>query len=150
MFQQTWMGTHDLSKAKVGDEYGPIEITITEEMVERRLWANDDYNPLYMEDLPSGERIASPIILVLTFGLFFWSYYAFPPGGTLHTKQEFEFLNHLKVGKKVKMTARLVDRYSRRGRDFFTAEFLIVDDDGMEIARMRRTVAAPIIARREE
>ncbi len=149
MFQQTWTGTHDLSKAKVGDEYESIEITITEEMAERNIWANDDYNPLYMEDSPSGERIASPIILVLTFGLMFWSYYAFPSGGTLHTKQEFEFLNHLKVGKKVKMTARLVNRYSRRGRDFFVTEILAVDEDGLKIVRMGRTIASPIFARPE-
>ena len=143
-------GTHPLLESKVGDELGFIEVTVTEEMVERTAWANDDYNPWYLEDSPFGGRIAQPSILVNLLPLLFYGYYKVPPtGGTLHTGQEVEFINPLKVGKKVKMTGRLVDRNNRRGRDFFTAEFSVVDEDGLEIARMRRTVAAPIIARRE-
>ena len=144
-----WPGTHDLMKAEIGDECESVEITVTEEMVERNAWANDDYNPWYMDNSPFGGRIASPVFLSCFQIQSMYSHYRFPAHGTLNTRQEFEFINPLKIGKKVKMTGRLVDRYSRRGRDFFKAEFLAVDEDGVEIARMRRIVCYPVIARRE-
>ncbi len=144
--------THDLSKAEIGDEYEPVEVTVTEEMVERRLWANDDYNPWYLEDSPFGGRIASPIILLEPSWGFeppmpsmVWGYYRFPPGGALHGRAEFEFINPLKVGKKIKITARLVDKFHLRERDWFVSEYLAVDEDGVEVVRMRRTEVTPIV-----
>ncbi len=132
-------GTHDASKAKVGDEYKPVEITITEEMVESNVFANDDYNPWYMEDSPFGGRIAPPTILAPIVFSLIRSYYTSTSLPGPHAQQEFEFINPLKIGKKVKLTGRLVDRYSRRGSDYLVSEFLVVDEDGVEIVRMRTT-----------
>lgn len=144
---QSHQGTHDMMQAKVGDEYEPIEITVTEEMVVRRIWANDDYNPWYMEDSPFGGRIVPPLFLATELPGLVYSYYATPPGGHLHAKQEFEFINPLRIGKKVKITGRLVDRYNKRGRDWFVSEALAVDEDGVEIVRMRRTEGCPAVVR---
>ena len=142
-------GTRDLFKAEIGDEFEPIEITITEEMVERNAWANDDYNPWYMEDSPFGGRIVSPTFLMQFDPRLFYGYYAYPPGGSLHAGEEFEFIKPLKIGKKIKITGRLVERYVKRGRDYFIAELLVVDEDGVELLRMRRIQAAPVAARPE-
>ena len=142
-------GTHDLLKAKIGDEFEPIEIVVTEEMVERNAFANDDYNPWYMEDSPFGGRIASPTFLTFHESRIFRGYYAIPPGGSLHQKLEIEFINPLKVGKKLKMSGKLVDRYNKRGRDYFVAEYLVVDEDGAEIIRMGKIRAVPVTDRPE-
>ena len=142
-------GTHDLLKAEIGDEFEPVEFTITEEMADRVAWANDNYHPWYMEDSPFGGRIASPILLINYAGTQFSSYYYRPPGGGLHTRQEFEFINPLKIGKKIKMSGKLAGRYSRRGRDYFVTEHLAVDEDGLEIVLQRRTTGSPAVARRE-
>ena len=142
-------GTHDLLKAEIGDEFEPGEITITEEMVERNAWVSDDYNPWYMEDSPFGGRIASPVFLSdPALPAIFWGYYAFPSGGALHASQEINFINPLKIGKKIKVTGKLVDRYHKRGRDWFVAEYLAVDEDGTEIVRMRRTETTPVVLSR--
>ena len=138
-------GTHELSKAEIGDEFEPFEITITEEMVERSTWANDDYNPWYLEDSPFGGRIASPMFLSLHLQNIFWNHYTFPSGGALHTSQEFDFINPLKIGKKIKIIGKLVDKYHRRGRDTYVSEYLAVDEDGTEIVRMKRTEATPVV-----
>ena len=42
-------GGHDLLKAQIGKEYDPLEITITEEMVERNAWANEMIYQLTMQ-----------------------------------------------------------------------------------------------------
>ena len=133
-----WPGTHDLMKAEIGDECESVEITVTEEMVERNAWANDDYNPWYMDDSPFGGRIASPVFLSCFQIQSMYSHYRFPAHGTLNTRQEFEFINPLKIGKRIKMTCRVADQYRKKGRDYIVFECLIVDEDGLEIVRMKR------------
>jgi hypothetical protein len=146
---ERFKGTKDLFQAKVGDVLAPVEFTITEEMVERNAWGNDDYNPWYMEDSPFGGRIVSPTYLTLFDSHSFYGYYAYPPGGSLHAKEEFEYIRPLKVGVKAKLTGKLVERYARKGRDFFVAEFMVTDEEGNELIRMRRTQAAPVTPRPE-
>jgi len=145
MDKRNFTGTHDLLKAEIGDEFDPYEITITEAMVERSAWANDDYNPWYMEDSPFGGRIASPTFLTGVLDRILWSYYAFPHGGALHAQQQIEFIKPIKVGKKIKITGSMVDRYHKRGRDWFVHEYLAFDEDGVKVARMERVEVIPII-----
>ena len=145
-----WQGAHDLWKAQIGDEYPPMEVTVTEEMVERNAWATDNYHPWYMEGSPFGGRIVSPTVLVSQLAKLFYGHYAYPTGGAFHAKQEFEFINPHRIGKKVTITGKLVDRYVKRGRDYFVSEYLVIDKDGTEIIRMRRSDCAPVVARLEE
>jgi hypothetical protein len=135
-----YTGTHDLFQAKVGDELGFREVVIKRALVERIAWANDDYNPWYMERSPWGGRLITPASLGL-------GYYAYPPGGSLFAKEEFEYLKPVKVGQKYRITGRLVERYARKGRDFFVAGFSVTDKNGVEVMRMRKTVAAPVTPR---
>ena len=134
--------THDILDARVGDEYEPKEIIITEEMVERNAWANDDYNPWYMEDSPFGGRIASCTFLAYQYPELFHAHY-YHTGGILLTRQEFEFINPIRIGKKIRVTGRLSDRYPKRGREYFVSEILATDEDGTEIIRMHGTMAYP-------
>ena len=131
-------------KAEIGHEIKPVEMVITEELVERNAWANDDYNPWYMEDSPFEGRIASPTLLAYETDIMIWNHFVLPLGGGIWAKQEFEFINPLKVGKKVKITGQLVDKQSKRGRDHMVFEFLVVDEEGLEIVRMRSTHAFPL------
>lgn len=147
MFQCIY--NHDLLKAEIGDEYEPLETAITEEIAGRYLFANDDYHPWYMEDSPFGGRIVPMNLLVKQAIQQFYLHYATPSGGTLHTKHGAEFINPLKLGKKFRMAGSLVDRYSRKGRIFFVSEFLAVDEDGTEIARIKTIEATPVVVRPE-
>lgn len=140
-------GTHNLFQAKVGDELGSREILIKRDLVERIAWANDDYNPWYMERSPFGGRIAPPAVLSLYDAEVFYGYYAYPPGGSLFAKEEFEYLKPVKVGKKYRMSGKLLERYRRKGRDFFVAGFSVTDENGVEVMRLKKTVAAPVTPR---
>ena len=147
--QVRFTGTHDLLKAEIGQEITPVEMVITEELVERNAWANDDYNPWYMEDSPFGGRIASPTLLAYESDIMIWNHFLLPEGGGIWAKQEFDFVNPLKVGKQVKITGRLADKQSKKGRDHLLFEFLVVDEDSQEIVRMRSTHAFPLVAREQ-
>ncbi len=128
--------------ATPGDEFPPIEFTVTEEMVERRCFANDDYNPWYLKDSPFGGRICPPAVITIEEVRSFHSEYGNLPGGNVNATQEFHFINPLKIGKKVTMYGKLVDRYKKRGRDYFVSEYTVIDEDGLEIMRMRRERAS--------
>ncbi len=140
-------GSHEFEfdKIKVGEEFEPLEFIVTKEMVERNAWANDDYNPWYMEDSPFGGRIASPTFLGMQALEQFFRHFAYPPGGAVHAKQEYEFINPIKVGKKYKMTGRIEDKYTRKGRDYVVSEHLVVDEDGVEIVRMKVVGGTPVV-----
>lgn len=138
-------GSHELSEAKIGDEFELFEITVTEEMVERSIWANDDYNPWYLKESPFGGRIASPMFLSRNLENIFWEHYTFPSGGSFHTNQGFNFISPLKIGKKIRITGKLVDMYHKRERDSYVSEYLAVDEDGTEIVRMKRTETTPMV-----
>jgi acyl dehydratase len=148
--QARFTGTHDLLKAEIGHKIKPVEMAITEELVERNAWANDDYNPWYMEDSPFGGRIASPTLLATETDYMIWNHFVLPEGGGIWAKQEFEFINPLKVGKKVRITGQLADKQSKKGRDHLVFEFLVVDEDNREIVRMRSIHAFPLVARNED
>jgi acyl dehydratase len=115
-------------------------------MVERNAWANDDYNPWYMEDSPFGGRIISPVFLASFDAQVFYSYYAYPAGGSLFAKQEFHYIRPVLVGQPYTMHGELVETYQRRGRTFFRAGISVVDAAGEEVMRMIKTIAAPVRA----
>jgi acyl dehydratase len=142
--EQLYSGTHDLSGAAIGDDLGSRDFTITEEMVERNAWANDDYNPWYMEGSPFGGRIISPVYLASFDAQLFYGYYAYPVGGSLFAKQEFEYISPVRIGETYTMRGTLEDIYQRRGRTFFKVRMSVVNQQGVEVMRMAKTVAAPV------
>ncbi len=142
--EKLYEGTHDLFSAQVGDQLGSREFVITEEMVERNAWANDDYNPWYMEDSPFGGRIISPVYLASFDAQLFYGYYSYPAGGSLFAKQEFEYIAPVKMGERYTMTGALEEIYQRKGRTFFKAGMSILDRSGNVVMRMAKIVAAPV------
>lgn len=141
---ELFKGTKDLATAEIGDVIGSIEFAVTEDLVNRLSWALDDYNPWYFDGSPLGVRIA-PATAPLQFdGTIFYDYYAYPEGGSLFAKQEFEFLRPVQVGETYKLTGTLVDMYKRKGRSFFKMGVSITDPEGVEVMRMAKTVATPV------
>lgn len=142
--EQLWPGTRDLFSAYVGEELLTIEFTVTEDMVLTNAWANDDYNPWYLEDSPFGGRIISPAYLASFDIRVFYGHYAYPAGGSLYAKEELEYLGPVRVGVTYKMTGRILDIYQRKGRTFFVAGIDVVDDAGTTLVHIAKTVAAPV------
>jgi hypothetical protein len=141
---ELFKGTKDLATAEIGDVIGSIEFVVTEDLVHRITWALDDYNPWYLEGSPFGERIAPPTAPLQFDGTIFYDFYAYPSGGSLFAKQEFEFVRPIVVGKTYQLTGTLIDMYKRKGRSFFKMGVSITDPDGTEVMRMAKTVATPV------
>jgi acyl dehydratase len=142
--EESYRGTVELASAKVGDDVGSLPFLVTDEMVERNAWANDDYHPWYLDGSPFGGRIVSPTFLASFDAHLFYGYYAYPPGGSLFAKQEFEYVKPLLVGEPYVMSGRIVEIYERKGRSFYRLAISVTSHDGEEHMRMIKTIAAPV------
>mgnify|MGYP003589610134 CR=1 FL=1 len=121
----------------VGEELGRKEILITDEMIRTCAGAIESARPWYFEDSPFGGRIAPPTIFDNeTLRMLDENYERF---GSIHAKQAWEFKNPARLGKKVTVTVRLVEKYVRRDRPWIVMELLAGDEDGVEVCRGRHT-----------
>jgi acyl dehydratase len=148
--EESYRGTVELTSAKVGDDVGSLPFVVTEEMVERNAWANDDYHPWYLDGSPFGGRIVSPTFLASFDAHLFYGYYAYPEGASLFAKQEFEYVKPLLVGEPYVMGGRMIEIYERKGRTFYRLAISVTDNDGEEYLRMIKTIAAPVTPREME
>ncbi|MBI5968261.1 MAG: MaoC family dehydratase N-terminal domain-containing protein [Deltaproteobacteria bacterium] len=122
---------------EVGEELGRKEVLITDEMIRACAQAIESQHPWYFEDSPFGGRIAPPTIFDNdTLRMLDEKYERF---GSIHAKQSWEFKNPAKLGKKVTLTVRVVDKYIKRERAWIVMELVTVDEDGLEICRGRHT-----------
>ncbi len=54
----------------------------------------------------------------------------------LHAKMEFNFLQPIRVGMRVRSRGKIIDKYIRRDKKYMVTEFVTTDeDDGTELIR---------------
>jgi acyl dehydratase len=127
----------DPHQAKVGEELGPIEYVVTEELVRDYGDGADDHDPWFFQDSPFGGRIAHPTIVANDYAVVLATKYSMD--GAVHAKAAHEFINPIRLGKRLKVKGKIVDMYNKRGRDYLTVETVAVDEDGVELAKSRNT-----------
>ncbi|MFQ5875839.1 MAG: MaoC family dehydratase [Dehalococcoidia bacterium] len=132
------MAQKDKSEEPHQAELGPMKVEITPEMVRRWTDATGDQNPWHSEESPFGGAIVPPALL---FGLSIKLRYdsgiqSWPEGDdavqvqyNLHTNRP------IKVGEKLTVTGRLMDRYEKRQREYFVWDIRFRDEAGEEVAR---------------
>ncbi|GIX47363.1 MAG: hypothetical protein KatS3mg131_1574 [Candidatus Tectimicrobiota bacterium] len=59
--------------------------------------------------------------------------------GGLHAKQEFEFLEPIRPGMRVRSRGKVIDKYERRGKQYMVTEFVTEDENGTVLVRGRFT-----------
>lgn len=107
--------------ATVGEELMSDDFTIKPEDVDTFAFAVDDHHPWYFEDSPFGGKIAHPTLLGNQALLMRHNKYIVPAG--LHAKMQFEFVEPMRVGMRVRSYGKVIDKYERRGRHYMVTEF---------------------------
>ena len=111
----------------VGEEFMSDDFLIKPEDVDTYAFAVEDDNPWYFEDSPFGGTIAPPTLLGNQALFLRHSRYLVPAG--LHAKMQFEFLEPLRAGMRVRTRGRIVDKYERRERHYMVTEFETRDEE---------------------
>ncbi len=117
----------------IGHDLGTLEIVFDEKAVGDRVnlvnW--QDSRPMERELAPPGITIsqhsrmkfdALPLMRV-----------------SIWTKSEHEFLNPIKIGDRVTIRGRVVDKYARRGRNYLVTELETSNETGEVLMRSRET-----------
>jgi hypothetical protein len=124
---------------ELGGECEPYEYRVTEEIVRKYLETLGIENPWYTEDSPFGGPIAPALISRSDAADPNWWHPFTTRPGFLQARSEFEFINPIRVGKKVRIKGRWTEKYEKRGRKWAAIEALAVDEDGLEIVRSKTT-----------
>ena len=111
----------------VGEEFRSDDFLIKPEDLETYAYAVDDRHAWFFDDSPLGGRIAHPTLLANQALLLRHSRYVIPAG--LHAKMQFEFLEPLRVGMRVRTYGKVLDKYERRERHYMVTQFETRDEE---------------------
>lgn len=125
---------------EVGDEFEPFEFVVTPELNQQYLYAEEDFNPRYIEVTERGQPIVHPGLLYnMSNNTRSPSFYLPPGWGEIHAAEETEFLNPGRVGKKFRINWKVVEAYEKRGKPWHVLEITITDEDNIIIMRRKMT-----------
>jgi len=111
----------------IGEEFMSDDFLIKPEDVDTFAYAVEDHHPWYFEDSPFGGKITHPTLLGNQALLMRHSKYIVPAG--LHAKMQFEFLEPIRVGMRVRSCGKVIDKYERRGRHYMVTQFETRDEE---------------------
>ncbi len=113
---------------QVGEEFVSDDHLVTPEDVETYAFAVDDHHPWFFGDSPFGGPVAHPTLLANQALRLRHSRYVVRAG--LHARMEFQFLEPIRPGMRVRSRGRVVDKYERRGKPYMVTEFVTEDAGG--------------------
>lgn len=106
---------------QVGEEFQSEAFLIKPEDVETFAFAVDDHDSWYFEDSPFGGAITHPVMMGNQALFMRHSKYTIPAG--LHAKMQYEFVEPLRIGMRVRSHGKVLDKYERRGRHYMVTAF---------------------------
>ena len=120
----------------VGRDFGGITCDITPEVVATYVAGTGDDNPWYRGDSPLGGPVAPALIL---YGAVYRTLGWYLPNifGNLHTRQEWELFAPVRVGERLTTRSVIVDRYTKRDREYVVNEILVGNASGQIVSRSR-------------
>ena len=112
---------------RVGEEFRSDDFLIKPEDVETFAYAVDDHHPWYFDESPYGGPIAHPVLLGNQALMMRHSRYIIPAG--LHAKIQFEFLEPIRAGMRVRSYGKVIDKFEKCGRYYMVTEFATKDEE---------------------
>lgn len=116
---------------QVGEEFRSDDFLIKPEDVETFAYAVDDHHPWYFGDSPFGGPIAHPVLLGNQALMMRHSRYIIPAG--LHAKIQFEFVEPIRAGMRVRSYGKVIDKFEKRGRYYMVTEFATKNEESGDV-----------------
>jgi acyl dehydratase len=114
----------------VGEEFGPLDVVISEHAVKSYVYAIDDYHPWYLHDSPFGGQIAPAAFVTRPLLDLLYLEYDAIRLRALHVREELELFGPLKVGEHVTLRARVEDKFLKRGEPYVVLAGQACDEHG--------------------
>ena len=131
----------------IGAEFPPYEYELTPEKVQRYLEAVQDTNPLYHDAAAAAESefggLIAPPTIAATYVRNAYREVATSVPGTVHAKQAYRFFRPQRPGDRLRVSARLEDRYQRKGRTYVIILADVTNQDGEKVLEAKMTIFLP-------
>ena len=111
----------------LGDEYEPLEFTASAEANQQILFAQEDFDPRYIENAP---LVNPALLLQMAANTKSRSFRLGPGTGSILSEAQTEFLRPVRVGTKLRVTWRVTKEYEKRGRRYYVMVAEIADESG--------------------
>lgn len=119
-----------------GDEHEPLELVITPEYNQQVLFSLEDFSPQYIEKDGELPPIVHPVLLLhISARTRSPSFLLAPDMGSIFARDNAHFLNPARVGKRLRVTWKILDAYEKRGLNYQAMGINIHDEDGVHILR---------------
>ena len=120
---QTW---------ETGFRAHPLEFTVTPELNQQYLYAQEDFSELYLGD----DALVHPSVLLnMSNTTRSPSHSLDSRSGNIHARDECEFFRPARVGDPLKVEWTVLEWYERRERPFRVTEALVSDSEGRPVLR---------------
>jgi len=129
-------------EVQIGEEFGPVEYVLSAETIAQYAEAIGDPHPWYTGNSPFDGPIAPPTIAALFQSKALRSEFSVPPG-TIHAKQEFEFLNPVKPGMRILSYGKIESKYMKRDRKYVEIRTHSTDGSGRELVHSKIVMVLP-------
>jgi len=120
----------------VGQDVGGHQYLISPAHIDRHSAGTLDALEWYRGASPFGAAVA-PALLFHSEVYEDLSWYLPNIFGNLHARQEWELFDPMMVGQAVRTRSTVVERYTKRDREYVVSEVLITDADGRWLQRSR-------------
>ena len=117
----------------VGEEFVSDTHLVTPEDIEAYAFAVDDHQDLFTDPLVTGGQVAHPTLMANQALHLRHSKYIVHAG--LHAKMEFDFIEPVRPGMRVRSRGRVIDKYEKRGRQYMVTEYVTEDECGTALVR---------------
>ena len=116
-----------LDSLRVGEEFVSDDHLVIPEDIEAHGFAVEDDHPWHAEE------VAPPTLMANQALHLRHSRYIVHAG--LHARMEFNFLEPIRLGMRVRTRGKVIDKYERRGKPYMVTEYVTEDDSGRELVR---------------
>jgi acyl dehydratase len=134
-------GTRDAlyENVEVGERFGPVELVVDDHKVKTFAFTQDDSNPWCLSGSPFGARIGHAALLANDLLTVYYEAYDRNTVVGLHSEEELWFVSPVRVGERVMLTGRYVDKYVKRGQGYVVLEAEARGEDDRLLVRHRGT-----------
>lgn len=122
---------------EIGEELGPAVVEVDDHAIKSFAFCQDDYHQWYLDASPFGERIAHPGLLANELLLIYYHQYRQEESFSIHARERLEFHRPVRMGERVTIRGRYVDKYQRRGKGYVVIEADARDADGQLLVSHR-------------
>ncbi len=121
----------------VGEVYGPILLIADESYVRTACFFLNDYRPEYMASANS--RLVPSHAIARDLQQLFLHHHDSNTLVGLHQSEEIEFFQPVLFGSKLSLRGRCIDKFMRRGKEYYVIEASAYDENNNLIVRQRQT-----------